>query len=317
MTIQNIKKQGVIRWASISLLLILTLGSAALAQVAITIAPEAKARLREQAKSEMINPRVKLEAVTSRGRVSTVEVTASRVRQTLAASRSVSQRQEAAETEAASPVYYPGKKPLGYSYGNWGAQWWQWGTSIPNVTSPLNDKTGDFAATGQHGKVWFLAGNGGGVDERVITIPADVSLLVPVLTAIYFDEGLEPGLTEEAMRAALDEFMSGATTLEVSLDHQPLPRRAMTRAQSEVFPTFFPENNLLAEIGVLKGVYPLSVADGYYLMLKPLSSGTHVLKIRGGTADFMSYVEYYIRVLPPSGTHDSAVEMIPNKRDRN
>ncbi len=194
--------------------------------------------------------------------------------------------------------YVAGEKPFGIGLESWTAQWWQWVTTIPAEANPLLDKTGEHAAVGQRGNVWFLAENTGGVNEREITIPANVTLFFPVFNAIYFQTPEEGEISEQEIRDLLTEFLSTTSTLEVSLDHQPLPREAIQHTQSNIFTTQFPENNLFSDIGVPKGFYHPCADEGYYVMLKPLSPGTHVLKIRGSDDFFSTYVEYYICVRP-------------------
>src|SRR4029077_20020533 len=55
-------------------------------------------------------------------------------------------------------VYPPGSNPLGVTYGEWTARWWQWLLSIPGPVNTNLDTTGANCAQGQSGPVWFLAG---------------------------------------------------------------------------------------------------------------------------------------------------------------
>ncbi len=65
--------------------------------------------------------------------------------------------------------------------------WWQWALSIPAAINPITDATGEFAAVGQSGPVWYLAGNFGGTTVRTVTVPADKALFFPILN--YFAGG--------------------------------------------------------------------------------------------------------------------------------
>src|SRR4051794_39319289 len=63
---------------------------------------------------------------------------------------------------AQPPGIYPiNSKPLGHSYGEWAASFWQWALSIPADRNPLFDTTGEFAGEGQSGPMWFLPGTFG------------------------------------------------------------------------------------------------------------------------------------------------------------
>src|SRR5262245_10175900 len=55
-------------------------------------------------------------------------------------------------------VVPPNSRPYGASYSQWTAAWEQWAYGAPASMNPVTDTTGEFAAVGQHGPVWFLAG---------------------------------------------------------------------------------------------------------------------------------------------------------------
>ena len=324
MKTQNIKKQMMIRLINFSLLLVCIGSTAALAQVAITIAPESKAELREKIKAEMINPRVKLdminprvklEALASRGRISTTRLQPQSGDAGDAVQRNAGNRNAASEAAVSPLVYGKEEAPFGVSYGELSSNWWQWATSIPKVSNPVSDTTGAFAFAGQHGKIWFLAGNGGGVDERTITLPANTPLFIPVLNALFFDDGTTGAIAEDEIRTLLTDFNANPT-LELTVDYQPLPGEAIYHVQSDLFTTAFPEHHLFEEFDVPQGIYDISFADTYFVMLKPLAPGAHVIKIKGATSEFSTYVEYYINVAAPSGALIPATEAISNKVDR-
>src|SRR2546422_1386860 len=72
----------------------------------------------------------------------------------------------------------PNSTPYGHTYGEWGALWWRWALSIP-TDNPVADTTGQFAATGQAGPVWFLAGSFGATVTRTVQVPAGKGLFFP------------------------------------------------------------------------------------------------------------------------------------------
>jgi hypothetical protein len=62
------------------------------------------------------------------------------------------------------------------------AEWLQWALSIPASVNPQTDPTGDFAAVGQRGPIWFLAGKfGGGIATRSCSVPQGTALFFPVI----------------------------------------------------------------------------------------------------------------------------------------
>ena len=71
----------------------------------------------------------------------------------------------ATPANANGTVIPPHGKPVGASFGEWGARWWQWFYQTPYGQSPLSSATGARGAPaavdctiGQSGHVWFSGG---------------------------------------------------------------------------------------------------------------------------------------------------------------
>lgn len=185
-------------------------------------------------------------------------------------------------------VFPPGSKPFGKTYGEWSANWWQWIFSIPAATNPANDPTGANCGVGQSGKVWFLAASSGGLASRSCTVPRGKALFFPILTGVFGASVLDceptvPGVACDviALRATVAQGIDCPKFLEVRLDGQLIPHPNAYRAQSPVFPITLPE-------GALGGLTPAgtwtpNVADGFWMMLEPLSPGLHTLSFKGET----------------------------------
>jgi hypothetical protein len=196
--------------------------------------------------------------------------------------------------------------PFGSTYGEWSARWWQWVLSVPAATNPLNDPDGAQCAQGQTGKVWFLAGTFIGTVTRFCTVPQGKALFFPILNATF---GAAVGDCEPTaprvpcvvtvLRAAAEASMD-LVTLEASIDGTPLLNLSDYRVQSPVFSVTVPEDNLA---GSPSGTYTPMVSDGYWLMLAPLSTGTHTIHLHGVVTggvfeDFESEVTYILTVGP-------------------
>jgi len=181
----------------------------------------------------------------------------------------------------------PQAHPAGQSYGEWAAAWWQWIFSIPDDINPNHDGNDEFCGEGQDGPVWFLPGSFGGDVERSCTIPQDKLIFVPVYNWIFgasvFDcEPTAPGECDVPtlrLSAAFNTERAEAEggLLEVTIDGVPVQNVPHYRASSpDPFPITFPENNV---VGVPAGTYFPNVADGYWLMLSPLSLGEHTISL--------------------------------------
>lgn len=178
---------------------------------------------------------------------------------------------------------------VGRAYGDWSAAWWQWVLSIPATSSPLFDNTVD-CKTGQSGPVFFLAGNGGGSSERNCTVPSGKALFFPVLNQISTSFPAPLTLINE-MRAANASAMDSATGMLVDLDGRQLNDIPDFRVTSVTFDVTLPDNNLF---GIPSGEYGTAADDGYYVMLKPLSAGSHTLHFKGSSSAISLDVVYHL-----------------------
>jgi hypothetical protein len=115
-------------------------------------------------------------------------------------------------------------------------------------------------------------------------MPAGKALFMPVYNWIFgsgvFDcDPTVPGVPcnvddLSALAAANTEV---ATVLEVTIDGVPVQNVRDYRASSpDPFSITYPENSV---VGVPAGTYYPQVADGYWLMLAPLSKGKHTIEI--------------------------------------
>jgi hypothetical protein len=183
-------------------------------------------------------------------------------------------------------VLPPNSTAFGKTYAEWSAEHWKWTYSLPADHHPLTD-TAD-CSTGQSGKVWFLGGTFAptplgpglvvGVAHRNCRIPSGIALFFPILDVeASILEG--NGTNEAELRTAAAALQDHAENLECTIDGVPVADLERYRVQSPLF-TFgpLPANNLL---GAPAGAMSLSVADGVYLLLAPLSAGQHTIHFSG------------------------------------
>ena len=197
-------------------------------------------------------------------------------------------------------VIPPQAEAHGMMYAEWSATWWQWALSLPVDQNPFFDENRGCAngANGQRGPVWFLTGviNVSGTAVRDCTLPAGKALFFPIINVEC--STLEPGDfhgdNEAELRACAKGFHFGNVFAEVDgVAVQNLDRYLV---DSPLFPFTVPLNNVLgvaADTG-------LSVSNGYYLMLAPLSVGEHVIHFGGTFTDFAFSLDitYNLTVAP-------------------
>ena len=205
----------------------------------------------------------------------------------------------------------PNSKPYGKTYGEWAAAWGQWNEAIPLGVNPANDPSGLQGAINQSGPVWFLAGTFGGSATRQATIPAGTAIFFPLID--YLDDypcpnTSYPSLSKESLEAFLIDdaakTINQATGLEATLapDHQPPQPLSSFRFHSKLF-SFTAAADLLTVDPCVTGSPQLAVVDGYWLLLKPLSPGTHTLTF-GGTlpqVPFRTEVTYHLTIVGEGG----------------
>ena len=202
--------------------------------------------------------------------------------------------------------------------GEWQAEWLQWAVSLPADASPFLDNTGQNAGIGQHGPVWFLAGNFGGSVNRTNAVPAGKWLFFPILNQFWIgfrgDPPWHQRFTDPATgtnyrsyetyvrQAVLKPMMDAATDLLCEIDGKAVRHLEKYRSQSPTFEVWLPKDNVFGVDNDLYSyggnVYQPCADDGIYLMLAPLAPGQHTIHFTAQTGTFALDVTYYLTVTP-------------------
>lgn len=169
--------------------------------------------------------------------------------------------------------------PFGISFADWTSKWWQWLLSIPKDKNPASDKSTKCFEETQEGPVWFFASTTEDVGQvvRRCTIPENKALLLPILNygATFADEPTIKS-DEELNSLAISE-MDKITNLSVILDDSKLIDIAKYRVHSPMFDVILPTSNITnGTPGPTRGT-----GNGYWLFLKPLPKGSHVIETVG------------------------------------
>jgi hypothetical protein len=204
----------------------------------------------------------------------------------------------------------------GMTYGEWSAVWWQYvlSKSVNEPSNPLLDQTGEGCGVDQpsSSRVFFLVGaaGSGAVTRNECIAPAEKVLFFPLVNFIDVHvpgDGLD---TPELVRQDLLSLIGPITELHASVDGVPVnnlnPRTTPFRACAggdpacaSAFSVTLPGNNLF---GIRAGVYAPAVADGFYLMLAPLSPGPHSINFGGkgffAGSKFSQEITYNLTIAP-------------------
>jgi hypothetical protein len=189
----------------------------------------------------------------------------------MASSHTIEPRSEIVE----KMLYGRSSMPFGLSWEQWAIKWWNWIFSIPEINSPLVDLTGEKCSINQSGPVWFLAGTPGGSAERSCSIPAGKAVMFPIINVECnsVKDSNEEGELIRCVKSDVDTIRFFDAAIDGILIH----RLQRYRVCTPVFSVELPAENIL---GVIAGNIRV-ISDGYYLLLKPMESGTHLIQFGG------------------------------------
>jgi len=187
----------------------------------------------------------------------------------------------------------PGGQPYGQSYGEWGAAWWQWAGSFPSGKDPITEGDGQVVYGGAQnqprGPVWFLAGNFGGPVHRALTVPRGKALFLPLVNFVFWAPEDCEFLQLAHCRATdlkhkLREIQGQTVDLVMTVDGTEFVGLDNYTGLSKPFPLTIKEGDLFNGFGYPPGVRDPAISGGHWMMLAPLSKGTHTLQWGGRSA---------------------------------
>jgi len=163
-----------------------------------------------------------------------------------------------------------GSSPQGKTYTEWSVLWWQW-------FLPLTAEQFAECSVGQSGHVAFVLA---GPAACNVTVAPSTSLFFPIANVECSSLEAAPFHGDTAdQRSACAAYWAGFVgSLAVEIDGVPLQDLTVYHVLSPDFSfTVGPDNVFgIPCSGTCSG---LSSGDGYYLMLAPLSAGSHTIHI--------------------------------------
>jgi hypothetical protein len=193
----------------------------------------------------------------------------------------------------ASYVFPSNANMYGKSYAQWAAEWWKWNLQFDCATVPLRDVDGSRENQNQSGNVFFLAGRRGYTLN--VTVPADVSLFLPLIT---FESDYPCGDAEPAEGETLEHFLTAETQASVDLmDQLSLTIDGHSIGNLNDYKVVSPMFTMAANGDLancfddcITGTDQQFVGGGPFVMLKKLSPGTHVIHRVGGASALFPFV---------------------------
>jgi hypothetical protein len=223
-------------------------------------------------------------------------------------------------------VIPPSASVGGHSYSQWSAAQWAWEIAAPNdpTHQAVDPNPGTAAspepvncALGQSGKVWFLAGTTYAQSfqtaYRSCTVPHGTFLFFPLIDAWVDNLTCPPTppttYTTAQLLAMISPFIDAIDpgSLHASVDGRAVAGLSGSstsfRVQALNFSYTLPANNALGPVACGATLpagtttpAPGAVADGVYVMLPPLSTGTHEIDFGGSSSGFAENIHYTITV---------------------
>jgi hypothetical protein len=193
-----------------------------------------------------------------------------------------------AQTDIAVP---PAERVADISQADWSKNWWLWAGSFDNSDSPVADRTGTNCHLKQSGPVWFLAGTYGTQRTvRTCTVPRDKYVFFPLINYVVMPTGEANCVSCCASYTRTAKSMTDRPSyLVLELDGRRIEELAKYRqTSSECF-------DMGARAEPKYRIFP-SAANGYYVMLRPLSPGKHVLNFGGALPGMSQAVTYTLLV---------------------
>jgi hypothetical protein len=213
-----------------------------------------------------------------------------------------------------SNVFPIGSRPYGQTYGQWGARWWQYAVQQTNPDICASDKP--------ESRVTFLGGTPGPpAASRSCTVRTGQAIMWPVFNVEWSvaeaqaQESMTPGqscilpgqpdgTTDAALQACATAQANHATSpgamVAADVDGVTLQGLTSYRAVSPPFDFRAVKGN---PYGIPEGPTH-AAADGFWIILTPLSRGTHTIHFTGTVPfpelkfTFFSDQTYHLTVQP-------------------
>lgn len=176
-----------------------------------------------------------------------------------------------------SNLYNRNSCPRGKPWHRWIELWWKWCYREPSENSPVLDKTGKSCNKNQiHDTAWFLAGTFGGSVKRKCTIPFGRSIFFPVVNDLISFAEYPQLKTERQLHEYAKRDLDTTSSLSVKIDGVSVQRLWDFRIHSELFEIEIPQSR-----NNEKTTRTHAVSDGYWIFIKTLPRGRHVLSFIG------------------------------------
>lgn len=180
-------------------------------------------------------------------------------------------------------LYATDARPFGRSLESWAEAWWHWSYAIPLLLNPNDTATAD-PGQNQHGPVFFLSNPP--VDGRTFEVPRHKAIGV-LLSSVLNDYPCPDPTFHPAPGQSLFDFLAlgavqadNVAELQSSLDGVALTDLTSYHFTSHKLMHIAGDPTLQVLDPCITGSPQPAAMEAYFMMLKPLAAGTHVLTTR-------------------------------------
>lgn len=190
----------------------------------------------------------------------------------------------------------PQATPYGLSFGELGQRYWKWMFSLPDTGHPAYEQGEVVSGLLNQPKHYFILESGNpGTWEREVQISPGKGIFFTLGDGCWASLDYDPPATVDDLLAEILEIYSTVEVfVEAELDGQRIDiRRHFTI--SDPFMLTVGEDPLF---GAGQGTGP-AIAAGWFVMLPPLSAGSHTMRLKVEAPDYGGYFSettYHINV---------------------
>lgn len=201
-------------------------------------------------------------------------------------------------------IYPVDTRPFGLSFADWAIKWWRWLFSIPKDKNPATDSKGTNCDVQQKGPVWFLTGvtTSSSVVRKCI-IPVRRALFFPIINSEQSTIENQDAKDSELLDYVVDDI-DKVSSLELSVDRKRIDDLKKYRVLTPPFQIKICNNNVLE----LTPGNARMVSDGFWIFLRPLPLGQHMIHFRGVDPNLILDVTYMIEIRDINNPYDVALQ---------
>jgi hypothetical protein len=179
-------------------------------------------------------------------------------------------------------IFKRNENPFNQSYEDHVKNYWKFICQLPKDKNPAIDNDGqkdEIANQNSNAPFFYLnfSKDGGSLVERKCRVPSEKGVFIPVMGVEVSEKEVQNSSVDQLKKIAKKDQDSVKDDLSLRLDGNEVNNLHSFRVPTDAFELNFPENALF---DVSPGTSQ-AVADGFYIITKPLSPGTHTIEFKG------------------------------------